>query len=145
MLNKLANFIFSGFKKKNPERFIMQISNYPVQPSFGIRIYNKNNALTEITEVAVKRGMLPTLDGILNNLSQIKGDNLVISHGIHKPTGVIFSITNNVQDCATPADASLKALFELLDKDNPKLMRLLGKRISRFVRKEDIIRKYSVK
>ena len=129
----------------------MQITTYPVRPSFGIRIYNNNNALTEITEVAAKRGIMPILDATLNNLLHIEGGNMIITHGVHEPSGIIYSnfrigkntVANMVKDCKTPADASLDALFELLDRNNPKLMALLGKRVTRFVSAEDIIRRYS--
>ena len=129
----------------------MQISNHIAQPSFGIRICNNNNALTEIVERASARKQLPLLDGILNNLYHIEGDDLIINHGVLN--GVPYSnftmgkrtVSNIVEGSSNPADVSLKALFELLDRENPKLMQLLGGKVKRYVSKENIISRYSSK
>jgi hypothetical protein len=151
MRNLLAKYFFICFSKENSERIIMQISNNPVRPTFGIRICNSNNALTEIVECAAGRNQLPLLDGILNNLYHVKGGDLLITHGVRN--GSVYSnftigkntVSNFIEGYTNPAEVSLKGLFDLLDKNNPKLMQLLGAKVSRFVSKDSIIYRYSAK
>ncbi len=131
----------------------MQISSDYNQPAFGIRIYNENNALSEIVQCAKDKHILPLLDGILNNLYHVVGGDMVIIHGVDKTTGKVFSnftignntVHNPVKENTVPAAVSLQGLFDLLDKSNPNLMKLLGNKVSRHVRPEKIINRYSAR
>ena len=127
----------------------MEISRYPAQTSFGIKFYNHNNALREVIEYAAEHDKLPYLDGALNSLSNVKGGDILIVHGQHG--GALFSsftlgrnsVRNDVKGCESYAEATYNAIIELVDRDCPKLMQLLRKRVKRNFYVEDMVKKYS--
>lgn len=127
----------------------MEISYNNSQPSFGIKIYNKNNALTDIIEYADKHKKLPYLDGALANLSNVKGGDLLIIHG--KSGNAIYSsftigrntVRNEVKGCSSYQEASYNAILELVDRDCPKLMQLLRRKVKRKFNVKQMIEKYS--
>jgi len=129
----------------------MEISNNYHSPSFGLHV-KRNTCFENLVQWSERHKMLPALDDILNNLSHIEGEDLLIMHG-RNPQGVVYSsfsigrksVVNDTKGTKVPAVATFRALQELLDRDNPKLMRLLGGQIKRNLTSEEILNKYTAK
>lgn len=128
----------------------MDIKNNYQSPYFGLKIYD-NTAFREVINIAIKQKKLLELDGVLNNLLHVEGQDIVIIHGTANNamystfTAGKRSIQNLTTGCKSPAEASLKALFDLVDRDNPKLMRLLGSKVNRDLSEAKIIARYTTK
>lgn len=125
--------------------------NNKFNPAFGLRIKD-NRAFRQVLSTAKYNKKFLELDSTLNSLLHVKGNDIVIIHGYTKE-GAIYStflcgeksVLNNTTGCQTPAQASLKAILDLVDKDNPKLMQLLGSRVKRFISEAEIINRYTIK
>ena len=118
-------------------------------PAFGMQIY-RNTPFFEVLKTAKQNKEIFELDETLNSLLHVNAPDMVIIHGVNEKNQIFStfvcgqnSVRNTTYGCKTPAEASLRALLKLIDKDDPKLMQLLKSRVKRFISEEEIIKRYN--
>lgn len=129
----------------------MDIKRNYNNPNFGLKV-SLNTPFHDVMKTAKDSKKFFELDGTLNSLLHVDGPDLVIIHGVNKENQMFssfvcgkISIQNNTIGCKTPAEASLRALLELTDKNSPKLMKLLKGKVKRFISESEIIDRYTTK
>lgn len=129
----------------------MKIEKNYNNPHFGMKV-SLNSNFHDVLKVAKSNNKYFELDSALNSLLHVEAPDLVIIHGVNKKNQMFStfmcgrnSVVNNTIGCNTPAEASLRGLLDLVNKDNPKLMQLLKSKVKRLISEQEIISRYTTK
>lgn len=128
----------------------MEIQRNSYSPAFSARFTN-NKAFKEVVEYAEKNKCLRTLDSALNTIKKANDGEITILHG-QSPNGGIYSafttgrrsVSNEVSQAKTPAEASFDGILELgfLTK---KFKSLLGtSKVKQDITPQRIVKEYTI-